>query len=505
MKMKRKAEKELPTMWECIEPVFSKIPNEKIPNHERRWFLSNVYHDTKEQTTVCEPDLKKVKLDKDKLKTRKIGLDPTKEQRMKLDIMLKGAAHAYNLALRLVESGYKSDELQKIVSRKDSSELPEHFRIENDEWFYQKVPTLVKQYALKEFKAAKRSIFSKCKKNKSKGKTNRYSKMKSKDIDNIRTGYLGAQAKHVNFVDDEKRMKLNEKLKERDSLTKKARKKYNYHYLKFYPKFLGSPIKVKLRPKENKFIAQEIKHDVKIYKNAIGKYYLLLPVSLDKLCGKDNLNICGIDPGIRTFVTVFDPCSNKVTKYASKNDYEKNLQKYHIKIDAIQQKRKQLLNKYGFKNKKEIDSKRKMKKYNQLTKIMETCRYRLRNATDNLHRSVANKLIKENKLIVLGNLQIQSIMKKNKLNTKTKRLCYLWSHYRFKQFLQHKALEATHPCYVIVQDESYTTMTCGRCGKRNSNVGSSEIFNCINCGYSTDRDVNGARNILRKYLGHFPK
>ena len=497
--MKRKAEKELPTMWECIKPIF-----EKIPNPEGRWFQPEVYHDTKEQTQVLEPEFKKTRFDKEKVKTRKIGLDPTKEQRVKLDIMLKGAAHAYNLALLLVENGYKSDELQKIVSRKDPSELPQRFRIENDDWFYKKVPTLVKQHALKEFKAARKSIFSKCKMNKSKGKTNKFSKMKPKDIDNMRTAYFGAQAKHVKFVDDQERMKLNDKLKNRESLKKRPRKKYNYHYLKFYPKFLGSPIKVKLRPKENKYIAQKIKHDVKIYRNAIGKYYLLLPVPLEKLCGKENLNICGIDPGIRTFATVYDPCSNTVTKYGNRNDYEKKLKRFHIKLDAMQRKRKDLLKKYGFEKREDIDSKRKMKKYNQLTKIMDTCRYRLRNATDNLHRYVANKLVKENKLIVLGDLQIQSIMKKKQLHSKTKRLCYLWSHHRFRQFLQHKALEATHPCYVIIQDESYTTMTCGRCGKRNPNIGASERFCCGHCFYVTDRDVNGARNILRKYLGPFP-
>ena len=81
--------------------------------------------------------------------------------------------------------------------------------------------------------------------------------------------------------------------------------------------------------------------------------------------------------------------------------------------------------------------------------------------------------------------------------------CYLWSHYHFKQFLQHKALEATHPCYVIIQNESYTAKACGRFGKINSNIGANEIFCCVHCGYKTDRDVHGARNILRKYLGHF--
>ena len=87
---------------------------------------------------------------------------------------------------------------------------------------------------------------------------------------------------------------------------------------------------------------------------------MLLPVSIDKLCGKAELNICGIDHGIRTFAAVFEPWSNTVIKY-EKNDYWKQKKyinkKYQIKIDINQHMGKELLNRYGLKTKEDIGSK----------------------------------------------------------------------------------------------------------------------------------------------------
>jgi putative transposase len=59
-------------------------------------------------------------------------------------------------------------------------------------------------------------------------------------------------------------------------------------------------------------------------------------------------------------------------------------------------------------------------------------------------------------------------------------------------------------CNVVVQDEAYTSKTCGMCGTRNNKLGSNETFICENCTFETHRDVNGARNILLKSLKMHP-
>ena len=51
-----------------------------------------------------------------------------------------------------------------------------------------------------------------------------------------------------------------------------------------------------------------------------------------------------------------------------------------------------------------------------------------------------------------------------------------------------------------IQDESFTSKTCGKCGKINQLLGSSKEFICPFCGYDADRDVNAGRNILLKFL-----
>jgi transposase len=55
---------------------------------------------------------------------------------------------------------------------------------------------------------------------------------------------------------------------------------------------------------------------------------------------------------------------------------------------------------------------------------------------------------------------------------------------------------------VLLVDESYTSKTCGRCGTLNRRLGGSKQYHCVNsnCGWSCRRDVNGARNILLKFL-----
>jgi putative transposase len=56
-------------------------------------------------------------------------------------------------------------------------------------------------------------------------------------------------------------------------------------------------------------------------------------------------------------------------------------------------------------------------------------------------------------------------------------------------------------CFVDECTEEYTSQTCGKCGALNK-IGSSEIYKCEieKCGFTMDRDVNGARNIAIKRL-----
>ena len=51
--------------------------------------------------------------------------------------------------------------------------------------------------------------------------------------------------------------------------------------------------------------------------------------------------------------------------------------------------------------------------------------------------------------------------------------------------------------------EEFTSQTYTRCGERDTELGDAHTFNCDNCKLVIDRDVNGARNILIKYLKEY--
>jgi putative transposase len=89
--------------------------------------------------------------------------------------------------------------------------------------------------------------------------------------------------------------------------------------------------------------------------------------------------------------------------------------------------------------------------------------------------------------------------KTRKLNSKTSRAMHAWSHYRFRMHLHNKAREFPW-CQVIDTTEEFTSKTCGSCGNIDSTLGGKKDYKCLNCGFEADRDHNGARNILIRYM-----
>lgn len=49
---------------------------------------------------------------------------------------------------------------------------------------------------------------------------------------------------------------------------------------------------------------------------------------------------------------------------------------------------------------------------------------------------------------------------------------------------------------VVIQDESYTTQACVRCGVLKKDVGDSSVYECSRCDLKIGRDISGASNIL---------
>ena len=73
-----------------------------------------------------------------------------------------------------------------------------------------------------------------------------------------------------------------------------------------------------------------------------------------------------------------------------------------------------------------------------------------------------------------------------------------FSHYKFAQHLTQMAERKN--CLVVRCNESYTSKTCPECGTIHEKLGSSKYFKCPSCNYHSDRDLNGARNIMIRAL-----
>src|SRR5215217_1767136 len=52
----------------------------------------------------------------------------------------------------------------------------------------------------------------------------------------------------------------------------------------------------------------------------------------------------------------------------------------------------------------------------------------------------------------------------------------------------------------VFASEHYTSKTCGNCGSIHTKLGSNKVFKCPTCDFITDRDINGARNILLRSI-----
>lgn len=173
-----------------------------------------------------------------------------------------------------------------------------------------------------------------------------------------------------------------------------------------------------------------------------------------------------LDPGVRTFQTVFG-MDHLV------NIGEGDITKIHSLLLETDSPR--------------ISSRRKVK-----------IRQRIKHLVDELHWKTINYLTQNYNTIMLPEFPISQMVKRKNISKQTKRLMYVYRFYQFKIRLKSKCVE--HGCSLLIVDESFTSKTCGSCGCLNSNLGGSKSFLCPECGIEIDRDANGARNILIKNL-----
>jgi len=216
----------------------------------------------------------------------------------------------------------------------------------------------------------------------------------------------------------------------------------------------------------------KIEHDTRIIKQK-GEYWLIVPIPIEKSSTNSSVdNYCGIDPGVRTFMTTFG--NNNCMEYKE----DKN------KSSKINNKRTLLLDKLH----NVIKSKRVYKK--KLNKL----EIRKENLLNEMHWKVINDVLNRNDVIFYGNIKSHDIVKNNKnrnLNRNTNDLKF----FKFKERFLFKAYEKNKKIFLV--NEAFTTQTCSCCGFHYKH-GSSKIYECKACKKVMDRDINASKNILMK-------
>lgn len=224
----------------------------------------------------------------------------------------------------------------------------------------------------------------------------------------------------------------------------------------------------------NELDISEIKHNCDLVRQK-NKYYILIPIdfSVRNTENKDKI-ICGVDPGLRTFLTVVS--NHCISEYNHDRTLIKKLNK---KIDALKNKRKRKKQ-----NKKSLRKK-------ALNKLEE----KKINIINELHWKSINDLTDNNDIILFGDIKSHDIVKggKNKYNN---REFNDYKFYKFKQRLKYICHKKNKILNLV--NEANTTKGCSNCGNLCHTVEDSEIYKCIKCKFVIGRDINSGKNMLMK-------
>jgi len=206
------------------------------------------------------------------------------------------------------------------------------------------------------------------------------------------------------------------------------------------------------------------------------QWYLVIPMDKKRNRHPSSLKqeICALDPGIKTFQTIYS--NDNVVKISKDPLVLKRLQQ---KLDLLQSLR----------------SKKKIKQ-SRYTRNRKRLYRRQSNLINELHFKTASYLTDNYKTIILPTFESQKMTKNSKRRQANRNLLEL-QHYKFKERLKEKCLQRN--CQLHICTEEYTSKTCGRCGKIEA-LKNYDVFECYQCGLKIDRDTNGARNIMLKYL-----
>lgn len=250
--------------------------------------------------------------------------------------------------------------------------------------------------------------------------------------------------------------------------------------------------------KYNKNIKLDFNHECRLSKFN-GKFFLNIPISTPivrdlKRKGKDvPLRYCGVDPGVRDFMTT---CGSEGFKeYKQTYKFQRKMFILNNKIKFLKYRR---CNNY-FDNPLPFTNKR----FGVRKRSLNKREAKKSNLVKEFHHQVSSQMLKHNDVIFYGDIKSHGIVSGGKNKTLNKMMNDL-KFYQFKQVLLQKA-KSMKDKFVYCVNEAYTTKTCSSCGYINYPK-KSKIYKCMSCLKVVGRDTNASKNILMKGIQiYFPE
>ncbi|MGK7896706.1 MAG: RNA-guided endonuclease InsQ/TnpB family protein [Xenococcus sp. (in: cyanobacteria)] len=237
-------------------------------------------------------------------------------------------------------------------------------------------------------------------------------------------------------------------------------------------------------------ITQEIEGEIKtvtISVNPSGKYYAAIGLDLGEreIESSTEGQILGIDLGLKDYVT----CHNGNDSFQVKHPkWLKRRQR------NLRQQQKQLA-------RRKKTSKRREKARKLVARVHE----RLSNSRQDFLHKLSRKIVDENQVVVVENLNIRGMVKNRKLSKAISQSG--WG--MFLNFLDYK-LEQKGGVLVEIDRFFPSSKLCSNCGHKYEDLQLKEReWTCSCCGTKHQRDENAAKNIRREGiriigLGHSP-
>lgn len=403
------------------------------------------------------------------LRTFKIRVYPTFEQRKTVEKFFGSARKTYNMCIEnnIYDKMKEEEARKKFVT--DVDKLDKNYK------FLKEIPKDVRAFEVAEYYKNKKNALDMYDK-----------KVKNEEWKNEHL----FKYKHKNVKEPE----FSFKMKNDDQCINIIKGAINTkdNKIEFYKNKLGKDgfkIKDRLIKKDDKLMKlfkTGINHDMRLIKNTLNKYYLCISTDNEIIDKKEEGKVVTLDVGVRTpFVS-----------FSEKECYEfgEHMNNELRKMIDEQEKLRRI---YGAEIKKKKNGIENVENFKKSKRNYLTYIEKVKNRINDFHNKVITKLVKEYSVIMIPKLNTQKIMEDEKTHKTTKKMLSMLSHSTFLKRLKNKCEEKGVTLKIV--NEDMTTQICGNCFS--TYKFREEIYKCTKCSLVIGRDINSARNIYIKEIG----